>query len=94
MVSQAFQLFLFSTDKDVILPAVAAGISGIVIDWENKGKYERQYGIDTQINYDSPETLQYVRSVTDAHIICRINRNVCLRECKEEISLALDGDAK
>ena len=93
MVSPAFQLFLFSTSRHVILPAVAAGISGIVIDWENKGKCERQKGADTQINHDSPETLQHVRSLTDAHIICRINRNVCLQECKEEIILALDGGA-
>jgi len=93
MVPQAFQLFLFSTDKHIILPAVAAGISGIIIDWENKGKYERQKGADTQINHDSPETLQYVRSLTDAYIICRINRNSCLQKCKEEVTLALDGGA-
>ena len=93
MVSTEFQLFLFATDKQIILPAVAADISGFVVDWENKGKYERQKEADTQINYDSPETLQYVRSLTDAHIICRVNRNICLQECKEEISLALDGGA-
>ncbi len=93
ILSQGFQFFLFSTDKDIILPAAAAGVSAIVIDWENKGKCERQNGADTQINYDTPETLQYVRSLTDAHIICRINRNTCFKECKEEITVALDCGA-
>ena len=93
MISTALQLFLFTTDKDIILSAGDAGISGFIIDWENKGKYERQKEADTQINYDSLETLQYVRSLTVTHIICRINRNGCLHECKEEISLALDGGA-
>lgn len=93
MNSTAFQLFLFATDKTLVVPAIAAGVNGIVIDWESKGKHRRQEGADTQIGTDTPEDLQHVRSLTDAPIICRINPNIDLAECEQEINLAIDHGA-
>ena len=37
-MSDRFDLFLFSTDVETIEPAVAAGVAGVVVDWERVGK--------------------------------------------------------
>lgn len=68
-----FNLFLFSTDRKIIRLADQGGISGFVVDWENRGKTQRQQGYDTQISSDSYEDLRKVRKITDKNIICRIN---------------------
>lgn len=69
-----FELFLFGTNPALVRDAVAAGIDGIVVDWEHRGKLDRQQHVDTEINRDTPEDLRRARVVTDAPIICRINR--------------------
>ena len=68
-----FGLLLFSTDTSFIHQAVAAGVDGIVIDWERQGKPERQAGAYTQIGSDTLEDLIRVRASTRARLICRIN---------------------
>jgi hypothetical protein len=68
-----FELLLFSTTPALIRRAVAAGVDGIVVDWEHRGKVRRQASFDTQINEDTAEDLRRVRDVTDAVVICRIN---------------------
>lgn len=69
----SFDLFLFSTDPDLIRPVVAGGVAGVVVDWEHIGKAERQAGFDTQINHDTLEDLRRVRACTAARVLCRIN---------------------
>lgn len=66
-------LFLFSTDANWIARHVEAGVAGVVIDWEARGKRERQRGYDTQINQDTPADLARVRRATRARILCRVN---------------------
>lgn len=68
-----FALMLFSTDPKWIAMNVAAGVAGIIVDWERSGKSERQAGADTQIGTDTLEDLRRVRDATDALVICRIN---------------------
>ena len=68
-----FSLLLFATDPDLVKRAVAAGVGGIVVDRENKGKTDRQRGADTQVNFDTVEDLRRVRAATDALVICRVN---------------------
>lgn len=68
-----FDLLLFSTNTQLIHKAVASGVAGIVLDWEQQGKEERQAGADTQINGDTLEDLRRIRLCTDAPIICRTN---------------------
>lgn len=68
-----FGLFLFSTNTAFIRQAVAAGVDGVVIDWERMGKFERQASADTQIGTDTYNDLVRVRSSTDARVICRVN---------------------
>lgn len=70
---EQFELLLFSTTSSVIREANEAGIDGFIVDWENRGKPERQNGADTQINYDTPGDLACVRAATTARVICRIN---------------------
>lgn len=70
-----FELFLFSTDAAFIPEAVAAGVAGIIVDWEQLGKRERQAAADTQINQDTLDDLRRVRACTDARVICRINES-------------------
>jgi len=86
-----FGLLLFSTDEATVQEAVAAGVDGIVIDWENIGKRERQAGADTQINYDSPDDLARVRRCTDARVFCRIN--AFTGATADEVARAIDCGA-
>jgi len=73
MTGREFELLLFSTDPGFIVPAVEAGVSGIIVDWEHIGKEGRQTSADTQINYDTADDLARVRRSTAASVICRIN---------------------
>jgi len=72
-MNKPFDLLLFSSQLDSIRASVAAGVAGIVVDWERAGKQERQAGSDTQINLDTPEDLVRVRRCTAARVLCRIN---------------------
>jgi hypothetical protein len=66
-------LFLFTVDPGWGADVVAAGASGIVVDWERRGKLRRQLGEGTQINGDTPADLSRMRAATDGRLICRIN---------------------
>jgi 2-keto-3-deoxy-L-rhamnonate aldolase RhmA len=66
-------LFVFSTSGGEVARLVAAGVAGVVIDWERRGKARRQAGEDTQINRDTARDLRAMRSATSATVVCRIN---------------------
>jgi hypothetical protein len=72
-MTHRFELFLFSADPWIVTTATAAGIDGIIVDWETKGKQERQKGFNTQINAHNFEDLKRVRALTKAKVLCRIN---------------------
>lgn len=72
-MNQRFELFLFTVDPSVVKAATEAGIDAIIVDWEIKGKQERQKGFNTQINAHSLDDLKKVRALTKAQVICRIN---------------------
>ena len=69
----AIAAFLFSTDAAFASAAVEAGAEGVIVDWERRGKRERQAGADTQINADTPADLARVRAATAGRVICRVN---------------------
>ena len=69
----AFSLFLFTRDPGVAAGAVAAGVDGVVSDWENAGKRLRQQGADTQVNFDTADDLRRIRKATTATVLCRLN---------------------
>jgi HpcH/HpaI aldolase/citrate lyase family len=91
MAPVPFQLLLFSTDEALVRRAVAAGVGGIVIDWEFRGKHRRQAEADTEINQDTPDDLRRIRSATAAPIICRING--VSETTPEEVETAIDCGA-
>jgi hypothetical protein len=68
-----FELLLFTTDPDYARAAVAAGVDGVVIDWEGIGKRSRQAQADTEVNSDSPQDLSRIRAAVSSRVICRIN---------------------
>lgn len=66
-------LFVFTAAAPLARDLVDAGATGIVLDWERRGKARRQDGHDTQINADTPLDLSAVRASTDGRILTRIN---------------------
>jgi hypothetical protein len=91
-MERGFDLILFSTRADFIRSAVAAGVSGVIVDWESLGKRERQASNDTQINGDTLEDLRRVRACTRARVLCRINPfgDATEREVEEAIEAGAD----
>ena len=73
MLPDRFELLLFSTEREFVLKAAEAGVDGIIVDWEVAGKERRQTGADTEINHDTVEDLERVRSWVDIPVLCRIN---------------------
>lgn len=69
----SIELFLFTSDVGLATRAVCAGIDGIVIDWERRGKRLRQHAADTEVNDDTVDDLRRVRAATHARILCRVN---------------------
>lgn len=68
-----FQLLLFAHTRSIAAAAEAAGVDGLVVDWENRGKGDRQAGFDTEINAHTREHLRSVRGATTLPIVCRLN---------------------
>lgn len=91
-MSAEFELFLFSSDPATIEPAVAAGVSGVVVDWERVGKRHRQAGADTQIGEDTVDDLRRVRACTSGRVICRIDNDELLLEEQIESAIAAGAD--
>ena len=71
-MSAAFELLLFAVEPGFVREAAAAGIDGIVVDWERQGKRERQLGVDTEINEQTVGDLVRVRATTRVPVICRV----------------------
>lgn len=67
------QLYLFSVDPEHVQEAIGAGIDGLVVDLERRGKALRQSGFDTEINLHTLDDLRRVRRATGARVICRVN---------------------
>ena len=84
-------LFLFTTDVEYAQEALAAGIDGLVVDWEHLGKQQRQAGADTEINHDTLEDLVRVRRAIDAPVLVRIH--AAGADTAREVEEAIDGGA-
>ena len=89
--TRRFGMLLFTTEPRLVAEAVGAGVDGIVVDWEQLGKRERQAGWDTQVNADTVDDLRRVRAVTAARVVCRLNGFGA--HTPEEVALALDAGA-
>jgi hypothetical protein len=87
-----FELLLFSTEREFVLEASEAGIDGIIVDWEVAGKERRQAGADTEINHDTLEDLERVRSWVDVPVLCRINSPGPMTERELERAIGAGAD--
>jgi hypothetical protein len=72
-VRPELDLFVVSADPDRAAEATAVGAAGVVVDWERRGKRQRQAGFDTQIGADTHDDLRRVRAATEAGVLCRLN---------------------
>lgn len=70
---RTLDLFLFTVDAELARGSVQGGAAGLVIDWERRGKVERQSGADTLVSDDEVRDLTRMRDATAAPIICRLD---------------------
>lgn len=91
-MNSEFGLVLFSTCPSFVKRAVAAGVDAVIVDWENRGKTDRQRFADTQINFDTPLDLRRVRASTSARLLCRINSPGTETRCEVEEAIAGGAD--
>jgi hypothetical protein len=66
-------LLLFCVEGDLGRQALRAGIDGLIVDWECRGKETRQEGADTEINRAGPAEVEAMASLDPARLCCRIN---------------------
>jgi hypothetical protein len=69
----ALEFFLFTTDLTLALKAERAGIDSIMVDWETRGKADRQKGKNLELNCDTPEDLRRLSSILRIPVSVRIN---------------------
>lgn len=91
MSTPGFELLLFADTRAQAEAAGPAGIDGLVVDWEWRGKDVRQVGFDTQINRHTVAHLHAVRAATETSVTCRTN--AFGPWTADEIDAAVDGGA-
>lgn len=70
----SLDLFLFTARPALAETAVAAGIAGVVLDWERRGKHRRQQGEGTEVNDHTPADLAAVRAaLRTGRVLCRVD---------------------
>ena len=85
-------VLLFALDPGYASAALGAGMSGIVVDWEWRGKVLRQEGAGTEINRGTTEDLARMRSAITGHLICRINNEPSTRIIEAQQALELGAN--
>lgn len=81
-------VLLFSQDREYASAAVAAGVARVVVDWEWRGKAERQAGRDTEINRGTHADLAAMRAAVGDRVICRINNTLHGRDADLDAAIA------
>lgn len=71
--SDSLDLFVFHRDTDLDSESLEGGAKGIVVDFETRGKVNRQQGFDTQINDHNWQDLHDIKQELQAYVICRID---------------------
>ena len=67
------ELFLFALDDDLAAAAGRAGLDGVVVDLERRGKHERQLGFDTGVSTQTIDDVRRIRGLTDLPLIVRVD---------------------
>ena len=84
-------LFVFHRDLPMDKATLDGGVKGVVLDFEKRGKTERQNGFDTQINDHRWNELREVKQDLQCYVICRINGTS--DHTKDEVAKTLDFGA-
>ena len=84
--------FVFTVDPAFAAAAVRAGAAGVIVDWERRGKRERQAGADTQVSSDTAADLARVRAATAGTVLCRVNGWGAWSEAEIDQAVALGAD--
>lgn len=90
--SRAINFLLFTTDLLLALKAESAGIDGVIVDWESRGKYFRQKNHQLEINLDTPQDVYNLSSKLKIPVVVRVNP--LGNHTASEITCALDNGAK
>lgn len=69
----SLRLFLFTTDLDLALSAEGAGVDSVVVDWERRGKAERQWRYALEVNDDSPQDVRALAARLRIPVTVRID---------------------
>ena len=85
-------LFAFTNTPAAARAVVDAGATGVVVDWERRGKVARQAGVDTQVNGDTPDDLAAVRAATGGRILCRVNQWAAWTPAEIDVAVGLGAD--
>jgi len=64
---------LFENSADQVQKAIGYGLNCFLVDWEDKGKNDRQMGYDTEIRPGTIEDLQNISAIPEAEVWCRLN---------------------
>lgn len=68
-----FHFMLFAHEQLLLKKAWESGVDRILIDWEIRGKAERQHGYHLEQNYLTKTDLISAREFFPGQIVCRIN---------------------
>lgn len=71
---ERLELILFASSPDLVGLALGAGIDSFIVDWEWRGKEDRQAGRDTEINRDTADDLRRLARLGAPRRFCRVNR--------------------
>jgi hypothetical protein len=89
--SNEFEYFAFYSSLNLTLAGIDAGVKGVIVDLEKKGKATRQLLYNTQINEHYIRDIEEIRRVTSTKIICRVNGGSFLE--KDEVQSCIDAGA-
>lgn len=84
------EILLFTVDPVLARQARAAGVAGVIVDWERRACDPRRAAVDIGAP-DSPEDLRIISAAVPGPVYCRINRPG--PQTPAEIACALDGGA-
>lgn len=85
------KLFLFTTDLAFAKKAAQGGVYSAIVDWESKGKENRQNGHDLEINTDTVADVRRLKLQLTLPITVRINP--LDTQTSTEVELALQAGA-
>mgnify|MGYP002071098654 CR=1 FL=1 len=83
---------MFTTNLLLAFKAEQAGVDGVIVDWESRGKQARQKNHPLETNIDTPQDVYNISKELKMPVIVRVNP--LGTHTASEITCALDNGAK